>query len=445
MTIKKERLRSLSRLVRMPANLAAGLIAKGGAVRSSLRLTRKGSGLPFGRPLPPFYSASLRDGLVASSDGPLPPLPPEDAALVDFIRSETEKRNRNNITRTAAYLDIYLARPELHWALLAHLVSRNGGWSMTDLQGEWLPELLDTGYREAAFGLLEACNSLIFGDAYPQLLLYIESRRIGRDLTPLLPRFGASAFMKPFWRRFIEDGNPLPLSEALIVNEQHFIQSRVVEDEFFAENVLNAPAFRLQPLLQTNQIVLPLLPETNDNRTSLTNKPLTLVGRVLENFPDLRERIAFGRCLYRILFGYPAVLSRALAFATSTPHSGSRSDYWPLRFSPAPAPAPVPGAPANEKAGVPPVATGKDAGGSPNAGWRSPRLGDAWEDRPPRPSLGADWFVGLEQLKHLRPCRMPRIIDMTHEHLLGQNKFQTAVLLERSFMNGASKRRTGRG
>ena len=48
----------------------------------------------------------------------------------------------NNITRTKAYFDIYQKYPEIHWAFLGHMVSRNGGWNMTDLKGDFLTRLL---------------------------------------------------------------------------------------------------------------------------------------------------------------------------------------------------------------------------------------------------------------------------------------------------------------
>lgn len=31
---------------------------------------------------------------------------------------------------------------EIHWALLGHMVSRNGGWNMTDLKGDLYTRIL---------------------------------------------------------------------------------------------------------------------------------------------------------------------------------------------------------------------------------------------------------------------------------------------------------------
>ena len=82
--------------------------------------------------------------------------------LVASIRRKTAEANRNNVTRTDAYLRFYQKHEEIHWALLAHLVSRNGGWSMTDLKGEWLPLLMDEHAIQPCFWFLVRSNWLIF-------------------------------------------------------------------------------------------------------------------------------------------------------------------------------------------------------------------------------------------------------------------------------------------
>src|SRR5688572_27702533 len=52
--------------------------------------------------------------------------------LIRRIYKETEQNNVNNLTRTEAYLRFFSKHKEIHWAFLAHMVSRNGGYSMTD-------------------------------------------------------------------------------------------------------------------------------------------------------------------------------------------------------------------------------------------------------------------------------------------------------------------------
>ncbi|WP_052487182.1 DUF2515 family protein [Gordoniibacillus kamchatkensis] len=255
--------------------------------------------------------------LLSAPAGETPSISPEDESLIRWLRDETARRNRNNVTRTGAYLDMYAAHPELHWALLAHLVSRNGGFTMTDLKGELLPRLLGAGQREALFRFLERANGLIFHDAYPQLLLYRESARSGRSLTRLLPRLGVSAFMRPVWDEFATSRDSVLLTCALIVNEQQYIQRRVVDNPYFKKHVLDTLAFKTQSLLQLNQVVFPYeVPERGTSR-------VRLAGLILENFADLAERIRFGQRLYAILFGLPDVAAGAHAFVRRQPHTGS--------------------------------------------------------------------------------------------------------------------------
>ncbi|WP_212982334.1 DUF2515 family protein, partial [Bacillus paramobilis] len=57
----------------------------------------------------------------------------EEQLIINKIKIQTEQLNKNNVTRTRAYYQFYIQYPEIHWALLGHMVSRNGGWNMTDL------------------------------------------------------------------------------------------------------------------------------------------------------------------------------------------------------------------------------------------------------------------------------------------------------------------------
>ncbi len=113
----------------------------------------------------------------------------KDQALLTEIRKKTARLNRNNVTRTQAYLDFYLKHPEVHWSFLAHMVSRNGGWNMTDLKASHISNLLSYEKASILFRFLEKANHLIFQDAYPQLLLYEESKKAGRPLFYLLSEF----------------------------------------------------------------------------------------------------------------------------------------------------------------------------------------------------------------------------------------------------------------
>lgn len=452
----------------LSGGLARGVALKWSALLESLRLAAPRSALRMPRGIAAWAETELSGEMHRGWRGASSALDESNAALVARIRAETEALNRNNVTRTAAYLDVYRAYPELHWALLAHLVSRNGGWNMTDLQGAWLPRLLTQRDRSILFGMLESSNALIFRDAYPQLSLYRESRRTGRSRFGLLPAFGVSAFMQPFWERFWIERDPVPLTVALIVNEQQVIQRRVIQDAAYKDTVLGSAAFKSMTPLQLQQVVFPLggvLPRRGGGPAAV------LAGRVLEAFASVDERIAFGKSLYAMLFAYPKVLGGALAFAERVAHTGSRADYWPDRFAAdgacgrsdsgqgdgaegaavgsggearggaaasggmahgaadgtyAEARRAAPGSDGTVPGGSDGVARHAAPGG---AGlWYSPRLAAAWPDRPLGPVDEGDWLGDLSVLRHFRTLRPPRVFVMTHEHEFGQRKLEAASL-----------------
>jgi hypothetical protein len=109
--------------------------------------------------------------------------------------------------------------PEIHWSFLAHMVSRNAGYFMTDLKGEFLPDLISDSVSEELYDMLEKGNSLIFQDAYPQLLLYEESKKRKQSLFYLSRYFKISPFMEGVWEEYFQgDRSPLlPVSQ--IINE----------------------------------------------------------------------------------------------------------------------------------------------------------------------------------------------------------------------------------
>ncbi|MBD2846143.1 DUF2515 family protein [Paenibacillus sp. IB182496] len=348
----------------------------------------------------------LAQGQQADGAGPTA----AERLLLRQIREATAAANRNNVTRTAAYLAVYERCPELHWALLAHLVSRNGGWNMTDLAGELLPALLDAPQRAAVFAMLERANALIFGDAYPQLLLYEAALSRGRCLAHLLPDLGVSRFMGPVWEQFWRLRDPVPLALALIVNEQHFIEGRVVRNAAFRHEVLDQPFFALQGPAQLNLVLFPY--GEPDGR-------LRLAGLVLEDFSDLSERIGFGKRLYALLFGVPAVHAGALAFARRMPHTGSRADYAPRLFRAARPPA-APAAPADR------IHRGRLRRGA--ALLCSPPLCAAWPDRPVATAEPGDWFADAPSVvRHMRGVRRPHSYELTNEYGFALNKLETAA------------------
>lgn len=340
----------------------------------------------------------------------------QETELLHSIQERTARCNRNNVTRTQAYWDMYRRHPELHWALLAHMVSRNGGWNMTDLQGGLLPGLLSWQQREDTFWLLERANAFIFGDAYPQLLLYEAGKRAGRDLSYLLPALGVSRFMFPAWRIFWRDRDAALLTVSLIINEQHYIERRVVQHPELSERVVQASFFELQSLLQLNQVIFPY---------AAWPQPLRLAGLILENFGHLEERIEFGKQLYALLFAVPEVHQGVVRFARAVRHSGSRADYAPHLFAPGQA----------EGAG----SNGGEASGAADrrqdAGRLilSPMLSQAWPDRPLERPVPGDWFAGLGDVeRHLTRLSLPPSFEMTNEYGFGLSKLKLAAAAARS-------------
>jgi hypothetical protein len=379
---------------------------------------------PLARPLTVNRAALARVREAAKLALAGPPVSAQPSAaeqtLLRRIRDETAAHNRNNVTRTAAYWAFYETMPELHWAFLAHMVSRNGGWTMTDLKGEMLPRLLPDAQREALFRFLERANALIFHDAYAQLLLYRESVRTGRSLTHLLSRLGVSAFMRPVWDEFERSRDTALLTAALIVNEQHFIEERVVRDAYFKKHVLDTLTFKTQSVLQLNQVLFPY-------DAAEGGLPTRLAGLVLEDFSDLRERIRVGQRLYAILFGLPDIKIGAHAFARRHPHTGSRADYWPQLFAPVRRGTPEP-------LYRPKLDGAQLAEGA--APLSSPRLEHAWETRPLDPVEPGDWFRDDSALSLLPEAMAPPFsFDMTEEYLFGLSKIELAILAAQELGN----------
>ncbi|WP_187434348.1 DUF2515 family protein [Paenibacillus methanolicus] len=331
--------------------------------------------------------------------------------LVQRIVHETAQANRNNVTRTEAYRLLYLRRPELHWALLAHLVSRNGGYNMTDLQAELLPRLLNGEQRDAIFAMLERANSLIFGDAYPQLLLYDASCREGKSLMHLLSAFGVSRFMAPVWEQFWLRRESAILTVALIVNEQHFIERRIVQHPFYRQQVLDTASFLLQAPMQLNAVFMPY--------GALEDGEMQLAGIVLEDFRNLEERIEFGKRLYAMLFGVPEVGRGVHLYIKAVRHTGSRSDYAPHLFT------------SKRPERMQPRYKQKLDGCRLIRGRKpfySPELSQVWPDHPVEPVEPGDWFADAEKvLPFFRGLSIPSTFAVTEEHCLGLNKIEAAV------------------
>ena len=351
--------------------------------------------------------------LGKKSDGPGYEPKAAERTLLMEIRQRTERENRNNVTRTAAYLAFYRRHPEVHWSLLAHMVSRNGGWNMTDLQGELISRLLSGEQRRQTFQMLERANFLIFGDAYSQLLLYEAGLAAGEDLSRLLPALGVSVFMQPVWSRFYTSRDSAMLSMALIVNEQHYIEQRVVRHPWYREHVLEALYFKLQSPLQFNQVIFPY---------QTSGRGAIYVGLVLEDFTSLHERIEFGKRLYAILFTIPEVFYGVSGYACRHPHTGSRADYAAELFSPEAGTQAF--RPFHERLHALRLRKGADR-------LYSPHLDQAWANQPVRPSEPGDWLIQADPqhlADYLKRLPLPRSFVITNEYGFALDKLELAVL-----------------
>lgn len=194
---------------------------------------------------------------------------------------------------------------------------------MTDLKGELLTRLLDQKERNSFFMFLERANWLIFQDAYPQLLVYEESLKRNENLSCLLPHLNVSTFMETLWSHFWQNRDSALLTHALIVNEQNYVESRVLNDIQFKKSVLGTIEFKLQDYLSMNHILFPFI---NNQTTGLT-------GQTVHHFEILGERIEIGKRLYALLFSNSETLKKAIQWANKNPHTGSRKDYWPYLFN----------------------------------------------------------------------------------------------------------------
>ena len=248
-----------------------------------------------------------------------------DKQSIHLIRERTRQLNQNNVTRTQAYFQFYLKHPEIHWALLGHMVSRNVGWNMTDLKGELLSKLLPERDQKAIFAFLEQGSWLIFQDVYPQFWVYDLSVRGNQEMFHLLPFFYTSTFMETMWRYFWHSGDSYSLAIAMVINEQSYLEKRLIQNHHSQKNVTDTLSFKMYEFLQLNNILFPYSREKLE-KTSL-------VGTTSNQFTSLHERILVGKNLYSLLFQREEILAGVLKWAQECPHTGSRKDYWPDLFN----------------------------------------------------------------------------------------------------------------
>ncbi len=233
--------------------------------------------------------------------------------LLPYIEMQEFKHNLDNISRTEAYLQFYQRYPEIKWAFLAHMVSRNAGWNMCDLEGKWLTQLLNKEKRNLLYHTYERANWLIFHDAYPQLLLYHYSTKMHTPMFHLLKFFHVSQFMVGEWERFWKDRDEERLLVALIINEQNVIQKPVILDPLYKKKVFHTFLFSVHEWLHNSYVLFPTVHGE-------------LFGASVYGFNLVDRRIELGKRLASILFE-KALYPHFYQFAVNTIHTGSRYDY----------------------------------------------------------------------------------------------------------------------
>jgi hypothetical protein len=342
-----------------------------------------------------------------------------DRELVQQIRRKTSDRNRNNLSRTEAYLEFYHHHPEVHWALLAHCVSRNGGYGITDLKSEYFLRIASEEMSTHFFAFLERTNWLIFHDAYAQLLLYKESRIQSRNLFHLLPALSVSSFMAYIWNHFWHTHDSHLLTHALIINEQNYIEARVVKNQGYQSTVESSILFRMQSFLNLNQILIPYY----------EGPRVRLAGTTMLHFTSVEDRIRTGLRLYDLLFKNHARHQAILRFLDNVPHSGSRADYWPNVFTLTRANT----MPALQHSQLPAKTTETDIKSSNRI--YSPKLSDVWPDVMHGYAEPGDWFTNLKHVIYLFEKLRIQSFDITDKYLQSIKTTESFVMAKEKVGN----------
>lgn len=237
----------------------------------------------------------------------------KERELIEHVKNKTSIHNVDNISRTKAYQNFYFSFPEIHWAFLASMVSRNAGWNMTDLSIDPFYSMLSQQEKKDLFSTYERANWLIFSDAYPQLLIYAYSCETRKPLFDCLSFFHVSSFMIEEWWKFWEEKDYTRLVYALIINEQNIIQKPVIEQSYYKHEVFHKLPFQCQDLLYLSAVMFPTLKGE-------------LFGAYAHGFSNLTKRIKLGKKLYATLF-HQDLYRGFHAFARYTEPTGTRFEY----------------------------------------------------------------------------------------------------------------------
>ncbi|MCL7745958.1 DUF2515 family protein [Halalkalibacter alkaliphilus] len=237
----------------------------------------------------------------------------KQSKIINEIKRKTEIGNIDNISRTVIYEGFYKKNPEIKWALLAGLVSRNAGWNMTDLKSKWFQQLITGPFSDLLFQTFERANWTIFADAYPQLLWYEFSKKQKHADFSLLKQLEVSEFMQKEWKWFWDFGDEERLCTSLIINEQFTIEEPVMKHPLYQKKVFSSLVYFLEEHAHMSYVIFP----------SMEKK---IYGLYVRNFKKVKSRIWLGRQLQSLLF-HPEIHDSIYQFCLATVPTGSRNDY----------------------------------------------------------------------------------------------------------------------
>ena len=242
-------------------------------------------------------------------------------AVFETFLDQLHSRNVDNVARTESYLELYSHTrahgAELPWLLMAHMVSRNAGYLMTDLartlvheRTPQVPSVLHV--IENVMALLERANYLIFHDAWFHVLGHL----LGRSATHSAR---VPAFMRAAWLRYetalarhghiADRALERTLVMDLVHNEQHFIERRVVHHPRFAA------------ALATIEMI------EREGREKPIHFPLVAAEIRVGGFADLTRRIATGARIFDDLLADRSRRDAIYTWARTHAHTGSRAVY----------------------------------------------------------------------------------------------------------------------
>ena len=242
----------------------------------------------------------------------------------EALLAEKPDRNRDNVARTASYLELYaLARAngaELPWLLMAHLVSRHAGYLMTDVAAQiGAGSFFKREALEELFSFLERANFLIFDDAWHHVLCHLMRAPKGER---------TARFMRDAWHRYETEPSSAASERRLlldlVMNEQSYIERRVAHNARFARPLAMVGFF--EAIGREARVALPL-----------TDARIKVGG-----FARLERRVETGRRIFDEVLADASRREAIFAWALAHPHTGSRTvidsrvqsltlrDEWPV-------------------------------------------------------------------------------------------------------------------